>query len=141
MKKLFLFLAVAVFAGCSSSDDAAKVELYLTSDGVQRPFFAETSQDLNADGVEAVLVYADRTGEQLNFDVPLGETGDNVVAHVVFVPDTSEGTVYQSNDVFYSNVSVNSDTRIKGVFSGNLSDGTTEKYIECTFDIKKNTSN
>ncbi|RZJ69642.1 hypothetical protein [Flavobacterium sp.] len=141
MKKIVLFLAVAVFAGCSSSDDAAKVELYLTSDGAQRPFFAETTQDVNADGENAILVYADRTGEQLNFDVVVGATGDNVVEHVEFIPNVSEGTVYQINDVFYSNVSVNSDTRLKGVFSGNLSDGTVEKYIECTFDVKKNASN
>jgi len=43
--------------------------------------------------------------------------------------------------VFYSNVSVNSDKKIKGKFSGNVTDGETEQYIECTFDIKKTAAN
>jgi hypothetical protein len=138
MKKIFLFLAAAVLAGCSGSDDSPKVELYLTADGVQRPFFADATTDVNADGASAVLVYADRNDtEQITFDVLVNATGDNVVKHVAFIPDSANGTVFEPTDVFYSTVSLNNATRIKGSFSGNVTDGQHEQYIACTFDIKK----
>lgn len=141
MKKIFTFLAIAALAGCSSSDDESHVELYFTADGVQRPFFAEATDDLDEEGQAAVLVYADRDNEQVTFDVAEGVTGDNVVDHLEFIPDVTEGTIFHVSDVFFSEVTVNSDTRLKGNFSGNVTDGETEQYIECTFNIKKVASN
>ncbi|NUY82420.1 hypothetical protein HUK80_16055 [Flavobacterium sp. MAH-1] len=141
MKKILLSLVVVGFAACSGSDDESNVELYLTSDGVQKPYFVEASDGPNADGDEAVLVYADRNDEQqLTFDVVSGVSGDNVVDHVEFVPDIATGTVFYPTDVFFSEVTANTETRLKGNFSGNVTDGETEQYIECTFNIKKNTS-
>ena len=142
MKNIYALLFVALFAfGCSGSDEKATTKFYLTADGVQRPFFAEATDDVNADGENAVLVYADKTNEQLTFDVLRNATGDNIIEHVEFVPDVTEGTLYYLEGASFSEITVNTDKRLKGTFSADMTDGTTEKYVEFNFDIRRDANN
>lgn len=135
-------LIVAVGAvSCSSSNDTATTHFYLTADGVQRPFFAEAMDDVNANGENAVLVYADKTNEQLTFDVLEGATGDNVIEHVEFIPDLADGTLYYLAGASFSEITVNTSKRLKGTFSADMTDGTTEKYVEFNFDIRRDINN
>ncbi|RZJ67424.1 MAG: hypothetical protein EOO50_05400 [Flavobacterium sp.] len=136
MRNIYALLFVALFAfGCSGSDEKATTKFYLTADGVQRPFFAEATDDVNADGENAVLVYADKTDEQLTFDVRQDTTGDNVVEHVEFIPSVADGTLFYLSGASFSEITVNTENRLKGTFAGNMTDGDVEKYVEFTFDI------
>lgn len=143
MKKVYAFFVMALAAcACSDSDETKGDRLFFTIDEVQRPFYAYAETTVNGDGEAVVSVFADKEPEVLLFDVLSAETGEGLVQDISYTPDAATDEVFYLDNSFFSDILINDDTRLKGNFTGNFknADGV-EKYIECTFDLKKDLEN
>ena len=130
MKKLFLFLAASTLAlaSCSSDDDSPAPivsPLSVSVDGVVINFknvvvneniqFQGTPQEFIL--LEVVATNESNTSQKIKFGLRKNLLGTDALFYLKYLINNSE---YDSLGVDESNITINSENKISGTFSGNL---------------------
>ncbi|MEL1246412.1 hypothetical protein AAEO56_19215 [Flavobacterium sp. DGU11] len=143
MKKLFLFICLSVsvlfFTACSNNDDSPSGNrVSFKINGVQKTFRGVAAIGESDNGGATILYHIKaatdaNSAEIISFYVPAGTTGANMAYSFDYVTDN---TLFTNNGVS-SNVTVNSNKKMKGSFSGSVVNdaGQVKTITDGTFDI------